>query len=71
MTPKQKAIELVNKFAKETQIDSEYDYGVECALICVDEMLLEHITPDTNEQWCYYMGCRNYWDNVKKAIKKL
>ena len=75
MTPKEKAIELVDKFLNQDinfpYIDSEdgqcigagymtYNSAKQCALIAVDEIL------KTNPY-----KARNYWQEVKKEIEKL
>ena len=65
MTPKEKAIELYNKFLNPS--GDTYLYGMlehesakECALIAVDEIL------KTNPY-----KARNYWQEVKKEIENL
>jgi hypothetical protein len=66
MTPKDKAIELFNKYEKETRIFKingfEYDKNKSknCALIAVDEVLEYQIYLDDN-----------YWFEVKQEIQKL
>ena len=72
MTPREKALELVNNFylngIQDEEYSMEYDDGKECALICVDEMikeLTEEISPSIH-------GFRhNYWKEVKQEINKL
>ena len=65
MTPKEKAIELYNKFLNPS--GDTYLYGMlehesakECALIAVEEIL------KTNPY-----KARNYWQEVKQEIEKL
>ena len=65
MTPKDKAIQLYNKFLNPS--GDTYLYGMlehesakECALIAVDEIL------KTNPY-----KARNYWQEVKKEIENL
>ena len=69
MTPKEKAIELFNKYEKETRIFKingfEYDKNKSknCALIAVDEVI-NVLANDVNH-------LINYWFDVKKEIQKL
>ena len=68
MTPKEKAIELVNKFHKFTytavhahKTSGEYADAKQCALICCNEVL-------------GYMGAdrgTEFWNEVKQEIEKL
>ena len=70
MNPKEKAIELVNKFLSYSWISNELGYEVssntesakQCALIAVDEIIkeIEEI-----------VSLSNYWRGVKQEIKKL
>ena len=70
MTPKEKAIELVNKFM--SYADSNH-YGSiasakQCALIAVDEILKENLElPDEPETVVRYL----FWQEVKQEIEKL
>jgi len=78
MTPKEKAIELVNKFRKEFDwVESQYAIDLyrdtrQCALIAVDEIIeqceFDLIHDIGNER---YIDKLNYWDEVKKEIYKL
>jgi len=61
--PKEKAIELVDKFSHFTNQEKwelKNYYAMECALIAVDEIL--NICPLAN---------RDYWEEVKQSIKEL
>jgi uncharacterized ferredoxin-like protein len=65
MTPKQKAIELVNKMAFEVcKTDAK-----QCAFIAVDEIL------EATKKYDYTLGpnpsFNHYWLNVKKEMDKL
>lgn len=69
MTPKQKAIELYNKFFRSVPFltagchpEDDYNAAKQCALIAVDEIL-------NAIDWDYYEG--NYWKEVKQEIEKL
>jgi len=73
MTPKEKAIELVNKFNKYTVVCvTHYSNGKmgenkqdakQCALIAIDEIL--DSGKDVDE------FCDSYWQEVKQEIEKL
>ena len=77
MTPKQKAIQLVNKFM--SYADSNH-YGSiasakQCALIAVDE-IIEVTAPDCDRYEPYYLELKaemtqQYWQEVKQEIEKL
>ena len=64
MTPKEKAIELVEKMALDWSCNECYnDWAKECALIAVDEMI---------EETVMYPSLRKiYWERVKNEIDKL
>jgi hypothetical protein len=66
MTPKQKAQELVEKYAYHLWIDGvcDYDKAKQCALIAVDELIYEtHFeVPNIRQRW---------WIEVKNEIEKL
>jgi len=74
MTPKEKAIELVNKFifipnGEKFQIISIADEkrAIQCALIAVDEIIKSHykVLGGVNQ------SIFNYWENVKHEIELL
>lgn len=60
MTPKEKAIELYNKFRNEMPVVSANARARKCASICVDELRREAERDD----W-------QYWDAVSHEISKL
>ena len=68
MTPKEKAIELVEKYRVESWVISK-DYDKQCALIAVNEIM----------EVCYYtrevenndLFSYDYWQEVKSKIEKL
>ena len=71
MTPKEKAIQLVNKFM--SYADSNH-YGSiasakQCALIAVDEILL--IAPEMHMEGFGNLTIREYYKKVKQEIEKL
>jgi hypothetical protein len=71
MTPKEKAIELYNKFIPFTDVDiSESKVEVyntkQCALIAVDELIIEK---NKWENGSFYTS--KYWDYVKQEIENL
>jgi hypothetical protein len=74
MTPKEKAVELIEKFEKEVykydlDTNDKYDMSLfhlakQCALIAVDEIL--KIT------WVdKFLIVEDYWNEVKQEIQKL
>ena len=61
MTPKDKAKQLVDKF---TVIGlQQRNEGIQCALICVDEVL--------DEYWSHDCNRRDWWKQVKEEIEKM
>jgi hypothetical protein len=61
MTPKEKAKQLVDKF---TVVGlQQRNEGIQCALICVDEVL--------DEYWSHDCNRRDWWKQVKEEIRKL
>ena len=72
MTPKEKAIEIINKFIPHV-LDIEYNedmtinkdnyYAKQCALILVDEVIF------INSGYILDMDISNFWYDVKKEIK--
>jgi hypothetical protein len=69
MTPKEKAIELVNKFKPYMDGWRKANYAhfaKQCALIAVDEILNHH----SQEQGLYRIDTY-YWQQEKKKIEKL
>jgi len=66
MTPKDKAIELVDKFSNEILLT--INGGKVAALIAVDEIL--NIYQIKNAAFDFY-EVRNYWQEVKTEIEKL
>lgn len=74
MTPKEKAIELVKRYANFNSsilqmMSGKYSNGIakQCALIAVDEILKEHFGDDSE------YGTRRYYyfKEVEKEINKL
>ena len=61
MTPKEKAVELVNKYLQ--IYDGRVPQAKQCALIAVDEIL--------NEYWLHDTNRRHWWGGVKLEIEKL
>jgi len=80
MTTKEKADELVGKFElverpfnkrSNLKIHMHKGHTVECALICVDEIIRNQKECDPSDQSYYYMGEQKYWQEVKEEINKL
>ena len=72
MTPKEKAIELANKYYNDVaiELDNEFvfipkDLCKQCALIAVDEILILVTAMDGKEYW------QEYYEEVKQEIEKL
>lgn len=67
-SPQEKAIEIVEMFsakAEELQENTSFSYDKECALICVDEIML------LNFDLIQTISDFNYWEQVKAEIEKL
>ena len=69
MTPKEKAEELVQKYATYSvmwagDINTTHQNCKQCALIAVDEIL-------DNNEWFNDDTCNKYWQEVKQEIQKL
>jgi 5-bromo-4-chloroindolyl phosphate hydrolysis protein len=68
MTPKEKAVELVNKYVNLSKITASSEYiqyqAKKCALIAVDE-ILNAINP-----FGQFLG-KDYWNEVKQEIELL
>lgn len=69
MTPKEKAKQLFDMYADEFNFDDTYrgykEQSKQCALIVVDEILLELEEP------IYEDSNYSYWSKVKQEIEKL
>jgi hypothetical protein len=66
MTPKEKALDLVEQFSSVLMYDEVYEDSIKCALIAVDkifEALHEH-------HWQNRLII-DYWKEVKQEIEKL
>lgn len=70
MTPKEKAIELVDKF--EEYCEGVMEYQKECALIAIDELIYFGNTELLSEMFegDYYCDV-DFFDAVKKEIENL
>jgi hypothetical protein len=79
MTPKDKAIELYNKYE---QLGRDFTRGVsmkefakQCALIAVDEILKSNEDWNLEQNiWCdtgFFGDCQMYWIAVKQEIEVL
>ena len=66
MTPKEKAIELVEKYYQfefdTLFVDTRRKYAKECALIAVNEIIMTNI-----DDWSHYQ----YWLDVKAEIESI
>jgi hypothetical protein len=70
MTPKEKAIELFDKFNNPDRTNYPYysHNAQQCALIAVEEILKAVINPDETYLMQHSV---NYWTEVKKEIEAL
>ena len=66
MTPKEKAIELVNKY---WDLNIGWSICCQCALIVVDEILNEY--KSYNQSAIIYNDALIYWQEVKQEIENL
>lgn len=82
MTPKEKAIELVDKFVDfvncwdnngEANYTQAYEYAKQCALIAVDETIrtLNEDIRDIDVRGNILLDLIDYWREVKTEIEKL
>lgn len=83
MTPKEKAIELVDKFNKPDTTHYPYVHNAQqCALIAVDEIISEGIENGVDDFYSdqgYYinnetylvLGYSEFWQEVKQEIEAL
>jgi len=68
MTPKEKAIELVNKYLR--IYDGRVLQAKQCSLIAVDE-LINHSMPSSEFGGYVQSYTIEYWEEVKQEIEKL
>jgi len=70
MTPKEKAVELVDRFKISTSIVRDNE-AKRCASICVDEIsdVFYYSTPK-DDTYCFLMSME-YWQEVKQEIENL
>ena len=76
MKPKEKAEELVNRFAKLPEEGSlmwylSFEIAKKCALIAVDEILNGYEFDSLDIENKRIMDNINYWDKVKQEINNL
>jgi hypothetical protein len=74
MTPKEKALQLIDKFENYSFIDidkriSSFNSAKQCALIAVDE--IRNILSMPNIPKYYPIVTDEYWEQVKQEIEKL
>jgi hypothetical protein len=66
MTPKEKALELVEQFSSVLMYDEVYEDSIKCALIAVDEILQA-----LHEHHWQNRLIIDYWEEVKHEIENL
>jgi hypothetical protein len=64
MTPREKALDLVEQFSSVLMHDEFYEDSVMCALVAVDEIL-------KNDTIFLYVHHLDFWKEVKHEIEKL
>jgi hypothetical protein len=78
MTPKEKAVELVNKYRTYIRIADKYDYNVsedeihiskQCALTSVNDII--NANPHSNPLNTDVYSTMSYWQEVKQEIENL
>jgi hypothetical protein len=75
MTPKEKALELINNFyingIQDKGYSMEYADAKQCALICADEIINTEINQDYIKQDGYMLSLVEFYEEVKQEINKL
>jgi hypothetical protein len=72
MTPKEKAIEFIDKFEHETYSLIQGQLSKQCALIAVDEIINTIVHKDQDERLAFeLLGNKFYWEDVRREIEKL
>ena len=72
MTPKEKALQLVDKFLPNMPRANENEWAKRCALICVDEIISQDPTKEVQDNWGSHTDSNlEYWLEVKEEIEKL
>ena len=76
MTPKEKALELFNKYATYVVmwvggVEVERQNCKQCALIAVDQIILEQCKSSELKDPRYQDERIRYWNEVKQEIEKL
>jgi hypothetical protein len=66
MTPREKAIELVEQFSSVLMHDEVYEDSIKCARIAVDEVI-----EALHEHHWQNRLIINYWEEVKHELEKL
>jgi len=66
MTPKEKALDLVEQFASVLMHDEFYEDSVMCALVAVNEVI-----EALHEHHWQNRLIINYWEEVKHELEKL
>ena len=70
MTPKEKAIELVNKHLS-IQTIKEFTVAKNHALICVDEVIKEHYYESENKEQLIQISGEAYWEQAKQQARRV
>jgi hypothetical protein len=71
MAPKEKAIELRNKF-RDVRWDIDPDTSKQCALIAIDEIMdVLRLTEKIQQHPIGVWKAQEYWQEVKQEIERL
>ena len=68
MTPKEKAIEIYNKFRNENSVMTANIRAKKQALICVKEII--YYMSGLHDSVCYN-NANDFWEEVKEELQKL
>ena len=82
MTPTEKAKQLVDKFSNlvttwdcyndvPLREDETLEDRKNCALICIDEIILTDPNQEFHDGWTIINRDKDYWQEVKQEINKL
>jgi len=71
MTPKEKALQLVDKFLPNMPRANENEWAKRCALICVEEIILSNPNRVVHSSWKVETFDAEYYEQVKQEINQL
>ena len=75
MRPKEKAMELLDKYYFAKDEDGSYSMSLykakQCVLICVDEIIYSSLMEQPQHTMIYNPHKNDYWNKVKEEVIKL